>query len=276
MQDTLHSAICKDGRFLLEQEGDSSGNGSGGKGEGEQPEAKWALNGSIVESLLTARAKYLLCTMMALIVRPNYEQDNVSKKLRFVDFEDLDVTSVQWLYDLLVYMCREDFKNSHAFISELESRFLLVHASEECNKTWSAMWAEVLLKAVQARGKAAKGKGKDDKFQEAAYDKLLPAVKSVIASTVAESASGKQVKKEPADADAADEEGNAKQGATAAEQQPVIPYFSKIYTASVDGSSSDVNTMDVLAVQAQIQQRLLMKAGRFGFHFLPFLKHEFM
>ena len=266
MQDILQNAIAKEGKFLLEQNEDDEDAEDGS-------DAKWSLNGAVVESLLTARAKYLLSAMLAMIVKPDHspeaEAAGGKKKLKFLLFEDVDAASVEGLYDLLVYMCRADFRDSHDYIVELESRFMLQQQdTADYVNIWSSMWTDVFNKAISARGKHEKTK-KDEKLSTP--DKLLPAPKVVISKSLlkdaaAQSAGSVSVKAETGTVEV-DTHGQG--GASVPDSKPLIPYFATIYTASTgkvdDGKG--IHTMDVLSVQAQIQQTLMMRAGRLSLHY---------
>ncbi|CAE7035549.1 unnamed protein product [Symbiodinium sp. CCMP2592] len=250
--DVLLNAIAKEGRFLLEKQGEDSG------------ETKWALNGSLVESLLTVRAKYLLSTMLGLIVKPQLEAAAAGQRPKLVEFEDLDAEQAEWLYDLLVYMCKSgEFTDAHGFILELECRYMLQSPGDADMKTWSAMWTEVFERALAARNKHVKtNKNKDETIE---LGKTLPATKMVInksffkeaAAAAAASAESGEVKVE--NDGGVNPSGQPAQGQQEHTVQPAVPYFQSIYTATAQQGT--IHTLDVLAVQAQIQNILLMRAG---------------
>ncbi|CAE7717113.1 unnamed protein product [Symbiodinium sp. CCMP2456] len=248
--DMLQSAIVKEGRFLLEKQGE---------GSADDGETKWALNGSLVESLLTVRAKYVLSTMLGLIVKPQFEPSAAKPKL--VEFEDLDAQQTEWLYDLLVYMCKSgEFTDAHAFILELESRYMLQTPGDADMKTWSSMWTEVIERALAARNKHVKTKGKDETVE---LGKTLPASKMVInksffkEASLAAAAAGSA---EPGEVKVEDSGHPSEQSEQSQQEvQPAVPYFQSIYTATAQQGT--IHTLDVLAVQTQVQNTLFMRAG---------------
>ena len=261
----LQSAIVKEGRFLLEKQTEASAEG----GEGE---TKWALNGSLVESLLTVRAKYLLSTMLALIVKPQLEGAAPAQRPKLLEFEDLDAQQAGWLYDLLVYMCKGgEFTDAHGFILELESRYMLQSPGDADVKTWSSMWTEVFERALAARNKHVKTtKNKDETID---LSKTLPATKTVInksffkeAAAAAAAGSG-EVKVENEKGVNSSEQ--SEQGQQEHTVQPTVPYFQSIYTATAQQGT--IHTLDVLAVQAQIQNTLFMRAGWLNLHYRSLL-----
>ena len=256
----LQNAIVKEGRFLLEKQGEASADGG---------ETKWALNGNLVESLLTVRAKYVLSTMLALIVKPQLETATAATaRPKLVEFEDLDAQQAEWLYELLVYMCKSgEFTHAHPFILELESRYMLQSPGDADMKTWSSMWTEVIERALVARKRHAKSKGKDEAVD---LGKTLPASKMVInksfpkeatAASAAASAESGEVKEENNPSEQAEQGQQSQQEHTV---QPAVPYFQSIYTATAQEGT--IHTLDVLAVQTQVQNMLFMRAGWLNLH----------
>ena len=224
----------------------------------------------MVETLVSIRAKYLLSTMQFLMVVP--ERPNVRKQsAKFVTFEDITMAQAQVLHDVVTFMCRNEFKETHDYIVELESRFMMQHPEADV-LTWSAMWSNVLQKILASHSKHCKNqKGGSENSSSAGsagsetcdFKKLLPPPNTIVPKTrfrdgAADPAAAGGVKDEP-------ESSVPGQAQAAADPdpdpEPKILYFTEIYTAGSGNKKDAVHTLDVLAVQAQIQHTLLMRAG---------------
>ena len=218
------------------------------------------MNEAILGTLVTVKAKYLLNAIHSLMLVPAGHPDRAKK---FVTMEDLHASEVRDLHTLLGKMCKDDFKESFAYILDVESRFSLRRPDSPDVDTWSSMWHQVLKMGVVPTKRVAIKEGVSTQD----ILKLLPPAETVVTSTFHSPEKGKGgaeqgVKEEiSAPTGGADVEAQVEASTTTA-------YFNVIYTLSSARSGpakeNATHTLDVLALQAAVQQQLLLYAGSLG------------
>ena len=255
------NSICKEGRFLVIQHDDE--NQLDGVPSVE-------LNESIIRSLATLQAKYLLCAIQTMIHIPDKATGIVDKQ-KVLTFEDLSKAEGLLVGETLEYFCHGHFADSSDYILEMETRFSVRRSESTDVETWSAMWQEVFQKTLVAARKAGIADA-----SKLSIEKLLPPPKNVITKsflraekTDRQGLQASPVKQEQEENGPTRLPGQNKEAndvpstgiATGTEVK--TPYFQKIYTAAESvAEGSNVHSLDILALQSQLQHYLFMHAGR--------------
>ncbi|CAE7855567.1 unnamed protein product, partial [Symbiodinium necroappetens] len=277
-QEEILAEIGKDASFLVSKKEASN--------HGEVV----TLNDSIIATLITSRAKYMLTCMKVMMVIPDTRTDardkgSGSKEPVLVEFEDLGPNSVRALYDIILHLC----KDGQEYIMELETRFLMQNQNMDGVNTWAAMWIQVFERALTTRRKMLRTTEQKDRDNEkegapcpehVLARKLLPPPSSVITKSFWKNAKSLLMEGGSVEAEIKEEvsAGSIPQGTHQAEAvdssasattiQPQLPFFQTIYTAC---SAADFGTkktgdngfhvLDVLAIQAQLQLHIISLAA---------------
>ena len=274
LQEALISdAMGKDATFLLR------------KSSAEKlPDGEVAtINDAIVEALLSARAKYLLTVIQAMIQIPDTRGDNPKneKSPKLVQFDDLDADGARVFHDVASYLTNK-CKESQDYIVELEARFLTQTPNPQTPETsgsesvpWINMWVEVFekainthrkLKAAEAKDASAKGRGAGAGNVDPA--KLLPPPKAIISLSLLK---GQQAQGANKGQTVKEEQDGAKGAENSLHDEEVesnLAYFQNIYTSftaadygSAGKKTRDFHMMDVLAVQSAVEQHITRRAA---------------
>ena len=275
-QDEILAEIGKDASFLVLRK-ESSDHGNLGESV--------TLNDSIIATLITSRARYMLTCMKVMMVIPetradardNKDKGPGSKEPALVDFEDLGTNAVRALYDMIVHLCRD----GQEYIMELETRFLMQNQNVDGDgvNTWAAMWVQVFERALATRQKLLRAAEPKDSQQPSAM-KLLPPPSSVITKTFWKNAKSR-MESGSAEAEVKEElsagsnpQGTQAQAHAVDSSAPVttiptqLPFFQTIYTAcsatdfgTKKTGDSGFHVLDVLAIQAQLQLHIFSLAA---------------
>ena len=243
--DNIAAHIASEGRFLLQEAGEGT---------------EMLMNEALLGTIVTVKAKYLLNAILTLLAMPLHPNRNK----QYVEMEDISKADTAALHAVLRGMCKHDAQRGHEYILDLESRFSLRRPGSSDVDTWSSMWARVF------KGTVASARKCKEALQAADFLQALPPATSVVTQTFFGKQSGDEVSGGTSAQDPAVKQEVQNPSSELEQTTQTNAYFDLIYTLSNarTGPPKDdaTHTLDVVALQAAVQQQLLMHAGQLGEH----------